>query len=150
MDGLKSRGQVVVMAATNRPDDLDEAIRRPGRFDRELRINPPTEDGRRKILEIHSRNMPIEDKEAILTEFSNKTPLFDCNQLSDVGVALVLYPLSAFRAMSKAAELVYKSIAKNGHQKFVLDTMQTREELYTILGYHAYEQQLDSLFNDQY
>jgi len=73
MDGLKSRGQVVVMAATNRPEDLDEALRRPGRFDRELRINPPTEEGRRKILEIHTRNMPLEDKEEILTEFSNKT-----------------------------------------------------------------------------
>ena len=73
MDGLKSRGQVVVMAATNRPDDLDEALRRPGRFDRELRINPPTEEGRRKILEIHSRNMPLENKEAILKEFANKT-----------------------------------------------------------------------------
>ena len=73
MDGLKSRGQVVVMAATNRPDDLDEALRRPGRFDRELRINPPTEEGRRKILEIHTRNMPLSDKEVILTEFSNKT-----------------------------------------------------------------------------
>ena len=73
MDGLKSRGQVVVMAATNRPDDLDEALRRPGRFDRELRINPPTEEGRKKILGIHTRNMPLEDKESILTEFSNKT-----------------------------------------------------------------------------
>jgi transitional endoplasmic reticulum ATPase len=73
MDGLKSRGQVVVMAATNRPDDLDEALRRPGRFDRELRINPPTEEGRKKILGIHTRNMPLEDKEAILEEFSNKT-----------------------------------------------------------------------------
>ena len=60
MDGLKSRGQVVVMAATNRPDDLDEALRRPGRFDRELKLNPPTEDGRRKILKIHSRNMPLD------------------------------------------------------------------------------------------
>jgi transitional endoplasmic reticulum ATPase len=73
MDGLKSRGQVVVMAATNRPDDLDEALRRPGRFDREIRINPPTEEGRRKILEIHTRKMPLEEKESILTEFSNKT-----------------------------------------------------------------------------
>lgn len=54
MDGLKSRGQVVVMAATNRPDDLDEALRRPGRFDREIRINPPSEEGRREILQIHS------------------------------------------------------------------------------------------------
>ncbi len=73
MDGLKSRGQVVVMAATNRPDDLDEAIRRPGRFDRELRINPPTEEGRREVLEIHTRNMPIQDRENLLEEFSNKT-----------------------------------------------------------------------------
>ena len=73
MDGLKSRGQVVVMAATNRPDDLDEALRRPGRFDRELRINPPTEEGRKKILGIHTRNMPLDDKDAILEEFSNKT-----------------------------------------------------------------------------
>lgn len=73
MDGLKSRGQVVVMAATNRPEDLDEALRRPGRFDRELRINPPAEDGRKEILQIHTRNMPIENKESLLAEFSNKT-----------------------------------------------------------------------------
>ena len=59
MDGLKSRGQVVVMAATNRPDDIDEALRRPGRFDRELRINPPDEKGRKEILQIHTRGMPL-------------------------------------------------------------------------------------------
>ncbi len=59
MDGLKSRGQVVVMAATNRPDDIDEAFRRPGRFDRELRINPPDEIGRKEILKIHTRGMPL-------------------------------------------------------------------------------------------
>jgi transitional endoplasmic reticulum ATPase len=70
MDGLKSRGQVVVMAATNRPDDLDEALRRPGRFDRELKINPPTNEGRLEILKIHTRNMPLEDREGILDEFS--------------------------------------------------------------------------------
>ena len=73
MDGLKGRGQVVVMAATNRPDDLDEALRRPGRFDRELKINPPTEEGRKEILGIHTRNMPIENKEELLSEISNKT-----------------------------------------------------------------------------
>lgn len=73
MDGLKSRGQVVVMAATNRPDDLDEALRRPGRFDRELRINPPGEEGRKEILQIHTRNMPLDNREEILEEFSNKT-----------------------------------------------------------------------------
>lgn len=59
LDGLKSRGQVVVMAATNRPDDIDEALRRPGRFDRELKINPPTEEGRKEILQIHTRGMPL-------------------------------------------------------------------------------------------
>ncbi|MCR4327445.1 MAG: CDC48 family AAA ATPase [Nanoarchaeota archaeon] len=59
MDGLKSRGQIVVMAATNRPEDIDEALRRPGRFDRELRINPPTEEGRKEILQIHTRGMPL-------------------------------------------------------------------------------------------
>jgi len=73
MDGLKSRGQVVVMAATNRPDDIDEALRRPGRFDRELKINPPSEDGRMEILQIHTRNMPLQDRDGILKEFSNKT-----------------------------------------------------------------------------
>lgn len=73
MDGLKSRGQVVVMAATNRPEDLDEALRRPGRFDRELRINPPTEEGRKEILQIHTRNMPLDNREELLEEFSNKT-----------------------------------------------------------------------------
>jgi len=72
MDGLKSRGQVVVMAATNRPDDIDEALRRPGRFDRELRINPPDEDGRREILQIHTRGMPL-DKDVNFDEIAQKT-----------------------------------------------------------------------------
>jgi len=61
MDGLKSRGQTVVMAATNRPEDIDEALRRPGRFDRELRINPPNEEGRKEILQIHTRGMPLKE-----------------------------------------------------------------------------------------
>ncbi len=72
MDGLKSRGQVVVMAATNRPDDIDPALRRPGRFDRELRINPPDEKGRKEILQIHTRGMPL-DKDVDFNELSNKT-----------------------------------------------------------------------------
>ncbi len=59
MDGLKSRGQIVVMAATNRPEDIDSALRRPGRFDRELKINPPAEEGRKEILQIHTRGMPL-------------------------------------------------------------------------------------------
>ncbi len=72
MDGLKSRGQVVVMAATNRPDDIDEALRRPGRFDRELRINAPDEGGRKEILRIHTRGMPI-DKDVNFDEIASKT-----------------------------------------------------------------------------
>jgi len=72
MDGLKSRGQVVVMAATNRPDDIDPALRRPGRFDRELRINPPSEQGRKEILRIHTRGMPL-SKDINFEEISNRT-----------------------------------------------------------------------------
>lgn len=72
MDGLKSRGQVVVMAATNRPDDIDEALRRPGRFDRELKINAPDESGRKEILKIHTRGMPL-DKDVNFDEIAYKT-----------------------------------------------------------------------------
>ena len=72
MDGLKSRGQVVVMAATNRPEDIDEALRRPGRFDRELRINPPDDTGRKEILQIHTRGMPL-GKDVNFDELVQKT-----------------------------------------------------------------------------
>ena len=82
---------------------------------------------------------------ANITEFG-QTPLFNCAELGDAGVAMVLYPLSAFRAMSQAALEVYQTIAINGDQKAVLDKMQTRTALYEVLGYHAYEQKLDSLF----
>jgi methylisocitrate lyase len=82
---------------------------------------------------------------ANITEFG-KTPLFSVPELKSAGVAMVLYPLSAFRAMNKAAENVYEAIRRDGHQKNVIDTMQTREELYERIGYHAYEQHLDALF----
>lgn len=82
---------------------------------------------------------------ANITEFG-KTPLFTVSELAGVGVGLVLYPLSAFRAMSKAAELVYGAIRKEGTQKTVTDRMQTRAELYDVLGYHEYEKKLDELF----
>ncbi len=82
---------------------------------------------------------------ANITEFG-ATPLFSVEELSSVGVGMVLYPLSAFRAMNKAAETVYTSIRKNGHQRDVIDIMQTREELYDRIGYHAFEQKLDALF----
>jgi methylisocitrate lyase len=82
---------------------------------------------------------------ANLTEFG-KTPLFTVEELARVGVRLVLYPLSAFRAMSQAALTVYETIRREGTQKAVVPSMQTREELYAVLGYHAYEEKLDRLF----
>ena len=82
---------------------------------------------------------------ANITEFG-KTPLFTVDELKSAGVGIVLYPLSAFRAMNKAAEAVYTAIRRDGHQKNVIDTMQTREELYERIGYHDYEQKLDALF----
>jgi methylisocitrate lyase len=82
---------------------------------------------------------------ANITEFG-ATPLFTVEELRDAGVGLVLYPLSAFRAMNKAAENVYKAIRRDGTQKNVVGTMQTRMELYDVIGYHSYEQKLDELF----
>jgi methylisocitrate lyase len=83
---------------------------------------------------------------ANITEFG-ATPLFTVDELRGADVSLVLYPLSAFRAMNKAAENVYTAIRRDGTQKNVVDTMQTREELYDRIGYHAYEQKLDALFS---
>ena len=83
---------------------------------------------------------------ANITEFG-KTPLFTRDELASAGVGMILYPLSAFRAMNKAAENVYLAIRRDGHQKNVLDTMQTREELYDRIGYYAFEEKLDVLFN---
>ncbi len=82
---------------------------------------------------------------ANITEFG-KTPLFTTAELASVGVRLVLYPLSAFRAMSKAALAVYAALRRDGTQKNVLDLMQTRDELYETLGYLDYEKKLDELF----
>ena len=82
---------------------------------------------------------------ANITEFG-ATPLFTREELGSVGVAIQLFPLSAFRAANKAAENVYTSIRQNGHQKDVLATMQTHMELYDRIGYHAFEQKLDALF----
>lgn len=82
---------------------------------------------------------------ANITEFG-ATPLFSVEELAGVGVGMVLYPLSAFRAMNKAAEAVYTAIRRDGHQRNVVDMMQTREELYDRIGYHAYESKLDALF----
>lgn len=82
---------------------------------------------------------------ANITEFG-ATPLFTRDELASVGVAIQLYPLSAFRAANKAAEAVYTAIRQSGHQKDVIELMQTRAELYDRIGYHAFEQKLDALF----
>jgi methylisocitrate lyase len=83
---------------------------------------------------------------ANITEFG-KTPLFTVAELEATGVQLVLYPLSAFRAMSKAAETAYGAIRREGTQQGVVGMMQTRAELYEVLGYHEYERKLDQLFS---
>lgn len=82
---------------------------------------------------------------ANITEFG-QTPMFTVDELRDSGAAMALYPLSAFRAMSRAAESVYGEIRSQGTQAGVLETMQTRAELYDVLDYHAYEGKLDALF----
>ena len=84
---------------------------------------------------------------ANITEFG-LTPLFTTTELASVGVGIVLYPLSAFRAMNKAAENVYETVRRDGSQKAVLETMQTREELYQRINYYAYENALDKLLGN--
>lgn len=84
---------------------------------------------------------------ANLTEFG-QTPMFTKTELAEAGVGLILYPLSAFRAMSKAAENVYRALREDGTQSNVIDTMQSRTELYDVLGYHEYEERLDRLFKE--
>ena len=85
---------------------------------------------------------------ANITEFG-MTPLFTRDELAAHGVKMILYPLSAFRAMNKAAESVYETIRRDGTQSGVLDTMQTREELYDRINYYIYENALDQLLNDK-
>ena len=86
---------------------------------------------------------------ANLTEFG-ATPLFSIEQLASVGVAIALYPLSAFRAMNRAAENIYRTLLEKGTQSSVVDTMQTRMELYEYLNYHDFERKLDELFAEQH
>ena len=85
---------------------------------------------------------------ANITEFG-ATPLFSREELASAGVDIVLYPLSAFRAMNQAALNVYQHLLNDGHQRNVVDTMQTRMDLYDFLNYHDYEQKLDALFSKE-
>jgi len=93
----------------------------------------------------YTKDVPIL---ANITEFG-KTPLFTVDELGSAGMDMVLYPLSAHRAMSKAALQVYDAIIKEGSQKSVIPLMQTRAELYDVLQYHKYEEQLDKLFEQK-
>lgn len=81
---------------------------------------------------------------ANMTEFG-VTPLFDRDELGKAGVDMVLYPLTAFRAMAKTAELVYQTVRRDGHQRDLIDRMQTRADLYEVIGYHAFEQKIDAV-----
>ena len=97
--------------------------------------------------EVFKKNLSIPVL-ANITEFG-KTPLFNQNQLKEVGVDMILYPLTAFRAMSASAEKIYNSIIKDGTQEPLLDIMQTREELYEILDYYNHEKKLDIKFSNK-
>ena len=98
-------------------------------------------DGYKKIAQESS--VPIL---ANITEFG-KTPLFSKKELHDAGVSMVLYPLTAFRAMSKAAEKIYKELSSSESQENMLGQMQTRDELYDYLSYHKYEKEMDDILN---
>ena len=98
-------------------------------------------DGYKKIAAASS--VPIL---ATITEFG-KTPLFSKKELHDVGVSMILYPLTAFRAMSKAAEKIYKELSSKESQEHMLEQMQTRDELYDYLSYHKYEKEMDDILN---
>ena len=98
-------------------------------------------DGYKKIAQESS--VPIL---ANITEFG-KTPLFSKKELHDAGVSMVLYPLTAFRAMSRAAEKIYKELSSNESQEHLLGEMQTRDELYDYLSYHKYEKEMDDILN---
>ncbi|MBK1733972.1 methylisocitrate lyase [Halorhodospira abdelmalekii] len=98
-------------------------------------------------LQAFSQRLPVPIL-ANITEFG-QTPYFTVAELQSAGVGLVLYPLSAFRAMSRAAETVYAAIRQDGTQQGVLEQMQRRDELYEVLGYHDYERKLDELFGNR-
>ncbi|MFV1981012.1 MAG: methylisocitrate lyase, partial [Rhodothermia bacterium] len=85
---------------------------------------------------------------ANITEFG-KTPLFGRDELGAAGVRMILYPLSVFRAMSRTASIVYEALRANGTQQDLVDRMQTREELYDVIGYHEAERALDALFAER-
>ncbi len=146
----KTDNDFVVMARTDAlsVDGLNAVIDRAGAFAEagadSIFAEAMTEiDMYRPLIE--AAGVPVL---ANLTEFG-QTPLYHVDELAEVGIAMALYPLSAFRAMNKAALTVYQALKDEGSQTSVVDTMQTRMELYDFLGYHAYEEKLDELFAGQ-
>ena len=146
----KTDNDFVVMARTDAlsVDGINAVIDRAGAFAEagadSIFAEAMTEiDMYRPIIE--AAGVPVL---ANLTEFG-QTPLYHVDELAEVGIAMALYPLSAFRAMNKAALTVYQALKDEGSQAGVVDTMQTRMELYDFLGYHAYEEKLDELFASQ-
>ena len=146
----KTDNDFVVMARTDAlsVDGMNAVIDRAGAFAEagadSIFAEAMTEiDMYRPIIE--AAGVPVL---ANLTEFG-QTPLYHVDELAEVGIAMALYPLSAFRAMNKAALTVYQALKDEGSQTSVVDTMQTRMELYDFLGYHAYEEKLDELFAGQ-
>ena len=146
----KSDNNFVIMARTDAlsVDGLNAVIDRAGAFAEAgadaIFAEAMTEIKMYKSI-VESAGVPVL---ANLTEFG-QTPLYHLDELASVGIAMALYPLSAFRAMNKAALKVYQVLKEEGTQASVVNTMQTRTELYDFLGYHAYEEKLDQLFADQ-
>jgi len=145
----KTDSDFMIMARTDAiaNEGLDSALRRAASYV-EAGANAIFAEA---VLEIEdykkfseNLNVPIL---ANITEFG-KTPLFSKEELKEVGVDIILYPLSAFRAMSKAAEGIYSEILEKGTQQDLIDKMQTRDELYELLDYHTFEKKLDDLFEE--
>jgi len=145
----KTDSDFMIMARTDAiaNEGLDSALRRAASYV-EAGANAIFAEA---VLEIEdykkfaeNLNVPIL---ANITEFG-KTPLFSKEELKEVGVDMILYPLSAFRAMSKVAEGVYSEILEKGTQQNLIDKMQTRDELYEVLDYHTFEKKLDDLFEE--
>jgi len=114
MDGLEARGNVMVIAATNRPDSLDPALRRPGRFDRELQIGMPTRIARKEILQIHTRNMPITiKKEEINSDLISKLKELTRDGKREMDLSKVIKVLESDDNVNKKIEDLYKQVDKN-------------------------------------
>jgi len=145
----KTDSDFMIMARTDAiaNEGLDSALRRAASYV-EAGANAIFAEA---VLEIEDYKKFAENLNAPIlaniTEFG-KTPLFSKEELKEVGVDMILYPLSAFRAMSKAAEGIYSEILEKGTQQDLIDKMQTRDELYEVLDYHTFEKKLDDLFEE--